>query len=156
MPIIKPLKQIIKDMKESFDKDSRDWKVIAGRTSNSYNDIFFCQTKEKNNDYNLWQLKAEKMSPFDILGVGTKIKNVDEEIITKIRNEGKAPYSFGMIIPQDKGLITASGPMNYSNQTVKTVKEEISNNNSLLEKLLKKRLKKLIEKEHPGRFNMFE
>ena len=156
MPKIKSLKEIMKEMKESFDKNPKNWKVLAGKTPNSYNDLFFCQSNDNLN--NLWQIKAEKMSPFEILGVGTKVHDIDEEITLKILEKGQNPNNlFGMVVPQEKGgITTAMGPMKHSDNSVKEIKEDISNSNSLLEKLLKKRLKELIEKEHPGRFNMFE
>lgn len=157
---IKKLRELIKDMKDSFDKDKdpKNWKVIAGRTPQSYNDLFFCQSNKEEENVNLWQIKTENMSPYNILGVGTKIKNIDNEIIEKIEKEGKPAtpsHIFGMLVPQKKGIIAAAGPMNYSDKKVHSIKEDISERNSVLEKLLKKRLKELIEKEHPNRFDMF-
>ncbi|MHA1270523.1 MAG: hypothetical protein ACTSPY_12095 [Candidatus Helarchaeota archaeon] len=158
MTRVKNLKEIMKEMKEIYDKNPKDWKVIAGRTPNSYNDLFFCQTNDEDEEFNIWQVKAERMSPFNILGVGTKIRHIDDDIVKKIMNEGKPAFLFGMVVPQDKGIISATGPMNYSDNTIKQVKEDLSktsDKNLILEKLLKKRLKELIEKEHPGRFNMY-
>ncbi len=158
MPNIKDLKDIIKEMKETYDKDPNDWKVLAGRTPNSYNDIFFCQLNKEEDKQNIWQVKAEKMSPFNIVGVGAKLKHIDDEIINKIMQEGKPAYLFGLFVPQEKGIIAATGPMDYSDKTIKDVKEklgDISDKNVLFEKLLKKRLKELIDKEYPGRFDMY-
>ena len=140
----------MKEMKELYDKNPENWRVLAGRSPNEFNDIFFCQLNENN----LWQIKAEQMDPLNIIGIGAKVKNVDEEITKKIMDDGR-PYFFGMMVPQEKGAITAAGPMKYSDDSVKDLKKEISKENELLNKLLKKRLRELIEKEHGNRFDMF-
>ncbi|MHA1229348.1 MAG: hypothetical protein ACTSRP_07980 [Candidatus Helarchaeota archaeon] len=158
MPEIKSIKEIIKEMKAFYDENPKNWKVIAGRTPNSYNDMFFCQYDKNEDIQNIWQIKAERMNPLNIIGVGTKIKHIDDEIVQRIMTEGKTAYLFGMFVPQDNGVITATGPLNYSDETVKDVKkdlEEISDKNILLEKLLKKKLKELIDKEYPGRFDYY-
>jgi hypothetical protein len=159
---IKNLRDIIKEMKENFDKDTdpRNWKVIAGRTSNSFNDMFFAQNNKEEDINNLWQIKFENMSPQNILGVGSKIRNIEDDISKKIISKGKSavPLLFGMLVPQKKGVITAAGSLNYSNKAVGKVKKDLektSDKNIVLEKLMKKRLKELIEKENPGRFDMF-
>ena len=142
-------------MKESYDKNPENWKVIAGRTPNSYNDMFFCQMDKNEDIFNVWQIKTELISPINVIGVGAKIKNVDEEIAKKIMEEGQPAYLFGLFVPQDNGGIAATGPLNYSNNTIKTVKDKIKENEPDLEKSLKKKLKELIDKEFPGRFDMF-
>ena len=146
---IKPVEEIIKEIKSRYDKDPNNWLILRGKDDNiSHIDTFIKQNET------LWQMKSELKNPYQHIGVGARFgRKIDAEIDNVMKTGKKIP--FGEIYPQpDKNFIIASGMESYSSKSVNTLKETLSSSQKKLDEKLNKSLKNLLYRE--GFYNGYE
>ncbi|MEM1569282.1 MAG: hypothetical protein QXM89_00890 [Candidatus Bathyarchaeia archaeon] len=87
--------QIVKRIKDIYDKDSRGWSVLAGLDSGGRLDFYISHRNEL-----LWKLKSKPINPYSYITVGAEIRDLNSEIFMKVFNEGQ-PFGFQALFPQD-------------------------------------------------------
>jgi len=143
---IKPIDEVMLEIKRRYDKKRKGWRVLAGKDLRGYSDMFI------HDGSTLWQLKMEMVKPFQYVGYGTKIGKVDQEIIGKTMLATR-PFWFGLISPvrRDGSFIIAKGIEKYSSGSISELKGLISDKQSRLESKLSEEIGRLIYRKYPER-----
>jgi len=146
---IKPASDIIKEIKKSYDKDNTGWSVLGGKSKGQY-DTFIAQPPR------LWQIKSEPINPFQAIGLGTTVRNIDEDIMRTIVQLGK-PVNFQALFPQpeDKSAIFMSGIERFSTTATNRLKKEYDTTQNKVDSKLTKELEELVNKKYPSRKTMY-
>lgn len=138
---IKPVEEIIKEVKYYFDKDPEGWRVLRGRDSKGHYDTYIAQGTKR-----LWQMKTEFKTPYRHVGVGALVaRNIDEEI-SRIMDKGST-LPIGEIYPQKDYAIITLGLAKYSPESTVSLKGILSSNQEKLERSLSENLNKLLHRE---------
>jgi len=145
---IKPASEIIKEIKKRYDEDSTGWSVLGGKSKGHY-DTFIAQPPR------LWQIKSEPINPFQAIGLGTTVRNIDEDIMRTITQLGK-PVNFQALFPQpeDNSAIFVRGIERFSSIATNRLKEYDNKQNKVDSKLTKE-LEELVYKKYPSRKTMY-
>lgn len=138
----KPAKDLMKEMKNRYDKNPMNWRVLTGLDSKNRYDTFI-----SSGDKRLWQIKTEQVSRNEIIGTGMKVAKMDEEI-EKIMKAG-ASVPFGIISPQSKNLaIIMAGIQQYSSSSTDQLKREhVSSKQAKLQFELEKEVESMINRD---------
>lgn len=138
---IRPVEEIIAEVKLNFDRDPMNWKMLRGRDRLGHYDTYIMNKKS------LWQLKTEFKNPYQPTGVGTKIMDNPTEEIEFLMEKGEA-LPFSEIYPQPmSNPIFAMGIGRFSPPAADTLKGIISSKQDELEKNLSVGLDKLLHRE---------
>jgi hypothetical protein len=145
----KPAGDIIKEIKQSYDKDKKGWRILGGKSKGQY-DMFIAQPPS------LWQIKSEPLNPFQAIGLGTKVRNIDEDIQRAIMELGK-PINFQALFPQpkDDSAIFVRGVERFSTEATNQLKEHFDSAQNKMDSKLTKELEKIIYKKYPSRKTMY-
>lgn len=138
--MVENVNELMREIKEEYDKNSKDWRVLRGRDKSGHYDTFVLGSGK------LWHMKTEWKTPYIPAGVGERIENPAEEIERIIADKGEY-FPIGEIYPQAKeSAIIAIGIGKYSPKATKELKDIISGQEQL-ENKLNKELNKLLKKE---------
>jgi hypothetical protein len=138
---IKPIEEIIANIRESYDKEPLGWRLLRGRDSLGHYDTYI------SNKDTLWLMKAEYKSPFEPKGVGIKVQEKPHEEIELLMQKG-SPLPFGEMYQQKNNFpIFTMGVGRYSPSSTKELKGIISSKQENLERELAGSLDKLLHKE---------
>ena len=147
MPV-QPIGDVLMEMKKRFDKDSQGWRVLSGAADHGLYDTFVLHRDR------LWQMKTEPVNPFEMIGVGTTHRRVDEGLHNQIMQEGK-PFLFQIAAPQRKGLVMAEGIQRYSDSSASQLRTVMSDRQEALDRELESCVRSMSLKRFPERHAMF-
>lgn len=147
MPV-KPIGDLLLEMKKRYDKDSKGWRVLSGRADHGLYDTFILHRNR------LWQMKTEPVNPFEALGVGISHRRVDEKIHNRIMQEGE-PFLFQIAAPQRKGVIIAQGIQRYSDDSTSRLRTVLSDRQTQLDLELERAVQSMSLKRFPERHAMY-
>jgi hypothetical protein len=82
---IKPADKIREEIRILYNKNPKKWHVLVGRDSKGYSCTIFLHKNE------MWILKEEPLNPYESIGCGSKLEEIDESLKPFLKN----PYSFG-------------------------------------------------------------
>jgi hypothetical protein len=88
--------QIIKRIKDVYDKDKQGWRVLAGLDTGGRLDFYIAHKDEM-----LWKLKSKPVNPYSYITVGTEMRDLNFEIFMKVLKESE-PFGFQALFPQDE------------------------------------------------------
>ena len=138
---IKPVEEIIREIKEHYDEEPKGWRVLRGKYQRGHQNTYISSPTF------LWQMKTELKNPYQPLGVGTIVAEDVSKKIKRIMDTGD-PLPFAEIYPQKKDFaIIAMGIGNYSPESTDMLREIISSKQRKLESDLTASLNKLLQKE---------
>ncbi len=138
---IKSVEEIIAEIKVRYDQNPFGWKMLRGRDRAGHYDTYIMNQKD------LWQLKTEFKSPYQPVGVGTKIMDTPYKEVEMLMEKGDA-LPFGEIYQQRKSHpIFALGIGRYSPKATKELKGIISSKQEELERNLSDNLNKFLHRE---------
>ncbi len=138
---IKPVEEIIREIKEHYDEEPKEWRVLRGKDQRGHQNTYVSSPTF------LWQMKTELKNPYQPLGVGTIVAEDVSKKIKRIMDTGD-PLPFAEIYPQKKDFaIIAMGIGNYSPESTDMLREIISSKQRKLESDLTASLNKLLQKE---------
>jgi hypothetical protein len=138
----RPVGEIIEEVKRTYDRKPYDWRVLTGRDQKGYTDIFLSQSST------LWQIKTEAINPYELVGFGTRVGKIDEEIRRKTMEIG-AQMLFEILSPQKKGIIITKGLQTVSSESTKGLKGALSQKQAKLDMELRRELEDLLHKRYP-------
>jgi len=140
---IKSLEKILAEIKKEYDKDRLDWRIISGETPFGLDSFISKEDRA-------WQLKLDFVRPFEALGLGSKITNIDEKIQEKVREKG-VPFLFEMLVPQPKNQwLAAHGLSSHvDKQNMALLKKSVAKEQGPIDLELRKELNHLIDKKFP-------
>lgn len=140
---IKSLDKILAEIKKEYDKDRKDWRIISGETSFGL-DSFISK------DDRAWQLKLDFIRPYEALGLGSKITNIDEKIQGRVQERG-VPFLFEMLVPQtkDQWLVAHGLSSHIDRQNMALLKKSVANAQGPIDLELRKELDRIIDKKFP-------
>ena len=138
----RPVGEIIEEIKKTYDKKPYDWRVLTGRDQKGYTDIFLSQSST------LWQIKTEAINPYELVGFGTRVGRIDEEIRRKTMETGTKAL-FEILSPQKEGIIITRGLQTVSNESTKGLKGALSEKQVRLDAELRRELEDLLHKRYP-------
>ena len=141
---MKAIGDLLLEMKKQYDKDQSGWRVLSGRADHGLYDTFVLHRDR------LWQMKTEPVNPFEVIGVGTTHRRVDEGLHNRIMKEGK-PFLFQLIAPQRKGVLVAQGVQRYSDDSTSQVRSVLSDRQEQLNRELEATLRRMSLKRYPER-----
>lgn len=147
MPV-KPIGDLLLEMKKRFDKDSKGWRVLSGRADRGLYDTFVLHRDR------LWQMKSEPVNPFQAIGVGVTHRRVDESLHNRIMQDGM-PFFFQIAAPQKKGLIMAQGIQRYSDDSASRLRTVLSDKQEQLDRELESAVQSMSLKRFPDRHAMY-
>ena len=137
---IKPVEEIIREIKEHYDKEPKGWRVLRGKDPRGHYDTYISSSKF------LWQMKTELKNPYQPVGMGTMVSDTSKKI-KRIMDTGD-PLPFAEIYPQSKDIaIIAMGIGKYSPESTDMLREIISSKQRELESDLTTSLNKLLHRE---------
>ena len=87
--------QIVKRIKDVYDRDKQGWRVFAGLDSGGRLDFYIVHRNES-----LWKLKSKPVNPYSYITVGAEIRDLNFEIFMKVLEES-SPFGFQALFPQD-------------------------------------------------------
>lgn len=138
---IRPVEEIISEIRESYEREPLGWKLLRGRDNLGHTDTYIMHKKA------LWQMKCEFKSPFQPKGVGIRIQDKPSNEIEFLMEHGSA-LPFGEIYPQGDSLpILAMGIGRYSPKAASELKGLISSKQENLERNLTESLNRLLHRE---------
>jgi hypothetical protein len=138
---IRPVEEIIAEIKVQYDQDQLGWRFLRGRDSRGHYDTYLM------NRDSLWQMKTEFKNPYSPMGVGLKVKKRPDKEIEFLMEEGEA-LVFGEFYKQQKSLpIITTGIGRYSHKATRELKGIISEKQESLERDLTESLNKLLHRE---------
>ncbi|NYT00749.1 MAG: hypothetical protein GKB99_03370 [Methanocellales archaeon] len=138
---IKPVEEIIGEIKEHYDEDPKGWRILRGRDQRGHYDTYISSPSF------LWHMKTELKNPYQPVGVGYM---VTEEVSKKIKiiMDAGDPLPFAEIYKQkNDNSIIAIGIGNYSPKSMDMLRETISSKQRNLESELISSLNKLLNRE---------
>lgn len=139
---IKPVSEIMRELKKRYDHDKKGWKILAGKDRQGNFDMFIAHRLM------LWQIKMKSIRPFQYVGFGSPIGKIDKNIQAKF--ELGKPTLFELISPQaDGSFIIARGIEKFSSKSTFDLKKVLSPKQEELECKLSRELEKLVFKRHP-------
>jgi hypothetical protein len=142
MSDVKTVAEIMNELKKRYDKNKRGWRVMAGKDGRGRYDMIFSHGGK------VWQLKMEKVKPYQYVGYGALVGELDEHRSKKLM-VGK-PLIFQLLSPQTDGsLIMARGIEKFSSKAIRDLKTVISREQRELELRLSEELDKLIRRHYP-------
>ena len=136
-----PVGEAIKEIKRIYDKKPYDWRVLTGRDRFGHTDLFLSQS------LSLWQLKMEAINPYELVGFGSRIGKIDEDIQSKTMEIGSRSI-FELISPQKNGVIITKGLQIVSNDSINNLKNELSEKQAKLDVELRKELEILLQRRY--------
>jgi hypothetical protein len=145
---IKPIGDLLMEMKKRYDKDQRGWRVLSGQADHGLYDTFVLHRDR------LWQMKTEPVNPFEVIGVGTSHRRVDEGLHNRIMQEGK-PFFFQLAAPQRKGVVIAQGIQRYSDDSASQLRMIMSDRQEELDRELHTAVQSMSLKRFPERHAMY-
>ncbi len=149
MPVtVKPIGDVLMEMKKRYDKESHGWRVLSGATDQGLYDTFILHRDR------LWQMKTEPVNPFEVIGVGTTHRRVDEKLHNRIMQEGK-PFLFQIAAPQRKGVVIAQGIQRYSDDSASKLRTVMSDRQEALDRELETSVRSMSLKRFPERHAMY-
>ncbi len=107
---IRPIAEIMEEMHRKYRRYSSlrgEWRVLMGGDDHGYGNLFFHAP-----GLGLWQIKGEMLSPFELLGLGTRfsVKRMDEEIRRAMEEGEPVPFGLASFHPSCRDrLVVASG-----------------------------------------------
>jgi len=135
---VKNISTLVGDLKERYDKskDKSSWRVLQGMDRDHYNTFVA-------GDRNLWQIRSEEVASGELVAVGLRISQMDEEL-EKIMKQG-SPVPFGNVTPQrNKPSIVMAGIQTYSSDSSSLLcRELLSSKQAALEEKLKGQVEKM-------------
>ena len=138
---IKPVEEIIREIKEHYDEESKGWRVLRGKDQRGHYNTYISSPEF------LWQMKTELKNPYQPVGVGKMVTEDVSKKIKRIMDTGE-PLPFAEIYPQPKDAsIIAMGIGNYSPKSTDMLREIISSKQRNLESDLASSLNKLLHRE---------
>lgn len=138
----KPVAEILRELKKRYDKSPKGWRILAGMDSRGRLDWFISHGSF------IWQIKMQKVKPYQYVGFGTEIGEADKEARSKFK-EGR-PMFFEVISPQKDGsLILATGVERFSTPATLDLRALISGKQRELEIKLSEELDRLLFKRYP-------
>jgi len=145
MAKIKPLPELMSEVKQEYDKDPTNWRILRGKDENNHLITFIAHADKK-----LWQLKTEWKTPVRPIGIGKCVKRKLDDEIQGLLNTG-TNLPIHEIYPNKENLIIALGFGKYSqnsiNQLKELLKQDIPNYTSDIENKLNSEFKQLLKKE---------
>jgi hypothetical protein len=145
---VQPIGDVLMQMKRRFDKDRQGWRVLSGGADHGLYDTFILHRDR------LWQMKTEPVNPFEVIGVGTTHRRVDEALHNRIMQEGK-PFLFQIAAPQQKGLVVAQGIQRYSDDSASRLRTVMSDRQEALDRELESCVRSMSLKRFPERHAMY-
>ena len=138
---IKSLDKILIEIKKEYDKDRKDWRIISGETPFGLDSFISKEDRA-------WQLKLDFVRPFEALGLGSKITNIDEKIQGRVQEKG-VPFLFEMLVPQPKNqwLVARGLSTQIDRPNLSTLKKTITEEQGPIDLELRKELNRLIDKK---------
>jgi hypothetical protein len=138
---IKPVEELIAEIKLHYDRDPLGWKFLRGRDQRGHYDTYIMNKK------NLWQMKTEFKNPYSPKGVGLKVLDRPSGEIEFLMEEGEA-LVFGEFYKQQKDLpIITTGIGRYSPRASRELKGIISTKQNELERTLSESLDRVLHRE---------
>lgn len=138
---IRPVEEIIAEIKIQYDNDPLGWKFLRGRDSKGHYDTYLL------NKNSLWHMKTEFKNPYSPKGVGLKVMNGPGKDIEFLMEEGES-LVFGELYKQQTSLpIVTTGIGRYSPKATNELKGIISEKQRTLERDLSESLNKLLHRE---------
>jgi len=147
MPV-KPIGDLLMEMKRRYDRDPRGWRVLTGRSDHGLFDTFVLHRDR------LWQLKTEPVNPFEAVGVGVSVRRVDEALYNKIMEQGR-PFFFHIAAPRKRGVIVAQGIQRYSDSSVSRLRSVLSDRQEQLDRELQAAVMSISRRLFPDRHAMY-
>lgn len=135
------VEDLIWEIKKRYDRSNRDWFLMRGKDEHGHYDTFIL------GDRTLWYMKTEQKTPYQHIGIGTKINKPPDEVIEIIKREGQYFPIGEMYRKQGKSDIIAVGIGKYSSEDTSTLKSVLRGQEQL-ERKLNRELNKLLKKEH--------
>lgn len=150
---VAPIRSIVKKMKNAYDKDPKDWRILGSKDRDGNLDTII----SKKPDY--YWLKSKQLSPFSALSMGTVVRNIDKDIDEKVGRK-LSPNDmfrfFGMVVPiKENKSIIASGIENFSQEKGDYMKKVIDEKDPNLDYHLRHRIDKEFIHKHPQRKNLY-
>ncbi len=145
---MKPVGDLLLEMKKRYDKESAGWRVLSGAADHGLYDTFVLHRVR------LWQMKTAPVNPFEVIGVGTTHRRVDEGLHNRIMQEGK-PFLFQIAAPQRKGIVVAQGIQRYSDESAVRLRSVMSDRQERLDRELETAVRSLSLKRFPERHAMY-
>jgi hypothetical protein len=138
---IRPVEEIIAEIKVQYDQDPLGWKFLRGRDNKGHYDTYLMNRRS------LWQMKTEFANPYSPKGVGLKVMDRPGEEIEFLMEKGEA-LVFGELYKQQKGHpIITTGIGRYSPKATKELSGIISDRQKTLERDLSESLNRLLHRE---------
>ncbi|UCE39444.1 MAG: hypothetical protein JSW00_09545 [Thermoplasmata archaeon] len=138
---IKPVEEIIAEIKSCYDHDPYGWRMLRGRDRAGHYDTYIMNRRS------LWQMKTEFKNPYQPKGVGTKIMDKPDKEIEILMEMGEA-LPFGELYHQQKSHpIYTLGVGRYSKSAANQLKGIISSKQEEVEKNLTENLDKFLHRE---------
>jgi hypothetical protein len=138
--MVKNVNKIMREIKEEYDKNTENWRVLRGKDKRGHYDTFVYGSDK------LWHLKTEWKTPYAPVGVGERIEEFSDKVEKIITQKGEY-FPIGEIYPQAKNeAIIAIGIGKYSPKATKELKDVIRGQ-SALENKLSMQLNKLLKRE---------
>ncbi len=138
---IRPVEEIIFEIKMQYDLDPLGWKFLRGRDKWGHYDTYLM------NKNSLWQTKTEFKNPYSPKGVGLKVLDKPNREIELLMEGGEAMVFGELYNPKKDFPIITTGIGRYSHQATKELKGIISNKQESLERDLTESLNKLLHRE---------
>lgn len=140
---VKSLDKILAEIKKEYDKDRKDWRILSGETP--YGLDSFISKEDR-----AWQLKLDFIRPFEVLGLGSKISNIDEKIQGRVQEKG-IPFLFEMLVPQtkDQWLVAHGLSSHIDRQNMALLKQSVTHTQGPIDLELRRELDRLIDKKFP-------
>ncbi len=138
---IRPVEDIIAEIKVQYDQDPYGWRFLRGRDSRGHYDTYLM------NKNSLWQTKTEFKNPYSPKGVGLKVMDGPDKKIEFLMEEGEALVFGELYNPKKDFPIITTGIGRYSHQATMELKGIISNKQESLERDLTESLNKLLHRE---------
>lgn len=145
MAKIKRLPELMSEVKQEYDKDPTNWRILRGKDKENHLVTFIAHA-----DKELWQLKTEWKTPVRPIGIGKCVKRKLDDEIQGLLNKG-TNLPIHEIYPNKENSIIALGFGKYSqdstDQLKELLKQDISNYTSNIENKLNLEFKQLLKKE---------
>ena len=142
---MKSIIDVIKDTKKVWDEDPEGWNVISYRNSNNYPTQIISHRNEDR-----WAVKSIPLSPFESVGVGSRVEKVDEKLVRKVRAKGEL-FPFLLADRNDSSIAAVGTKIHYVERNPQL--------NAIIPKRIDSEmtedLEKLIRKERPAYFDMY-
>jgi hypothetical protein len=150
---VKPVRKVIRKIKEKYDKDPEDWKITGCNDKHGNQDTFITHPP------NTFWLKSKALNPYSAISYGSVIRNLDDEInkeISKKLTPDEMLRLFGFIVPvPPENAIIASGIERFSQKKGKSLKEKITEKKKDLSRSLARKVDEEFTKRHPQRKNLY-